>query len=474
MARASSDRPLSLPTGSTVGRDGQEANARLINGYAEPQGEDGKAPFVIYADPGLTRFSVSSYILPSRGLITRDDATLIGVMGNQVVSFDVDGVSSALATVAGSDHLTMALNQNVSPQIGMVGDGGTYYLLSGSTVTTPTTGFGAPDSICYLKGKFVLTEASGRFFHSAIDDGSTFNALSYDYANSDPDGIVRAVAHMGYLYIFGRKSVELWQDAGTTPFAFAPMQQYIAHGLLAKHSIAENDKGLLWIDHRGIVRWGRDASAQRVSTHTIERAIEELSDDDRAAIRGSYSTSQGHEWYTLSCPQWTWVLDLSTQKWHQRRSYGDVRWIGDQAVWFNGHWIVADYRNGLLYTLNADDYTEDGAEFTLELWCKHTHAFPNAFMADQLNLDVISGAGLEGGAIEDTDPQITVDVSDDGGKTFKAERRAPIGRQGDFGRLVSLNQWGRVAQKGRIWRIRGTSRTLRGVVQASIQTRSAF
>ena len=468
---------LQLPVGSTIGRSGQEANQRLINGYVETLGDDGegKSKFVIYADPGLTLFNQDyAYAKTPRGLILLDDNHLLGVLGFQVAKFGTDGTSTFLTNLSGTDHVTMALNMNATPQVAIVTDGGAYYLLIGSSLSVPTTSFGAPNSVCYVKGYYVFTTSAGQIFHSAVDDGTSFNALSFDYANSDPDGLVRGVAHVGYLYAFGKKSLEIWQNVGTTPFAFAPVQQYIEHGLLAKYSVAQNDKGLMWVDHRGIVRWGRDGGAQRVSTHTVERAIEELSDTDRAALRGSYATSQGHEWYTLSSPSWTWVLDLQANRWHQRQSYSNTRWIGGDSIWFNGHWITADYRNGTLYTLNADDFTENGDEFTMELWCKHAHNFPDAFVCDQLNIDVISGAGLEYGDIEDTDPVITVDVSDNGGKTFRFERTASIGKQGDYNKLVSINQWGRISQKGRIWRIRGTSKTLRGVIQAGIDVRPCY
>lgn len=584
------DFPLRIPTELTVGRSGQEAATRVVNGYVEMLGadNDGKSKYVVYPMPGLAAWSTKSYGTASRGMILLDDSHLMALMGSQFVKFETDGSSSVVLNISGSDRVTMARNMNANPQIGMVTDNGTYYLfqnidaiaatgsvaftnnpsngqvltLASTTITFVTSGatgnqvnigatiaatlaylmsflsstedtnlvkleyelisttlyltavtagtagnslgivtdvtgatpsaatledgaaastslttpdvsaFGAPNSICYLRGKFILTTAAGLIFHSAIDDGATFDALAQDKASSDPDGIVRAVASAGFLYVFGVRSLEIWQDAGTTPFSFAPMQQYIALGLLAKYSVAETDKGLIWVDHKGIVRYGRDGGAQRVSTHSVERAIEQLTAAEKATLNGNYSVANGHEFYSLSSDHWTWVYDFGNQRWTERQSYGETRWIGQESVLFTGRWIINDYRNGLLYALDPDTYSEGGNEFVMELWCPHMHNFANSLIVDAFNLDIITGYGnTEGASADDISPVITVDYSDNGGKVFKGERVASIGKSGDYSRKISLNLWGRCDQKGRIWRVRAPSRVLRGVIQGKLQVR---
>jgi hypothetical protein len=465
---------LRIPTESTIGRSGQEANCRLINGYAETLGADtdGKSRFVIYPDPGLAIWSQRTYTAPSRGLVLLNDTHLLALLGQQLVQFATDGSSAVLLNLTGSDRMTMARNLNVTTQVAMVSDGGTYTLLSNGAVTNPTTGFSAPNSVCYLRGFFVFTTPEGLVFHSASDDGTTFNALSFGYAQSEADTKIRAYASAGFLYIFGARSMEIWTDAGTTPFAFAPLQQFIHLGLMAKYSIAENDKGLIWVDHNGIVRFGRDGGAQRVSTHSVERAIEMLSDTDRPNMSGSYFAIDGHEFYALSSTQWTWVYDLSMQRWHERISYGDVRWHGDQTILFNGHYVSSDYRNGTLYQVDSDEMTEGGNEFVLELWLPYMHNFSNSLIIDRVDLDIIAGEGnISGTSADDINPVITIDYSDNGGKIFRGERAISAGSTGKFSAKVRANRWGRSDQKGRIWRVRAPSRILRGLIQAAVVAR---
>jgi hypothetical protein len=68
-------------------RDGQESATRLINGYTEMQGGDGKNPQPVYACPGLTRWDNASYTGACRGLIEVRGRGLYAVLGNQVVRF---------------------------------------------------------------------------------------------------------------------------------------------------------------------------------------------------------------------------------------------------------------------------------------------------------------------------------------------------------------------------------------------------
>jgi hypothetical protein len=358
-------------------------------------------------------------------------------------------------------------------QIALVGDGGTYWLLTGSTITNPSTSFSAPNSVTFLKGKFIFTTTGGLIFHSALNDGTTFNSLAFGLANSSPLPLIRGIADAGYYYVFGQEIMEIWQDVGTSPFSLAPLQQYIPMGLLAKYSLAKGAaNGLIWVDHRGIVRYGRDGGAQRISTHTVERAIETLPDADRPNLVATYFVAQGHEFYALSSPtEWTWVYELSMGRWFEWNAYGLNRWFVNDCLQFNEHWIACDYRNGLLYQVSDQEFDDVGNEFVLDLWCPHVHAFANSIIADRLDIDIASGIGLVAGTSDDMLPQLQISYSDDGGNIFKGQRLASIGAAGQRSQQIRANGWGRINPKGRIWRISASARVLRSVIQASVRGR---
>lgn len=475
--------PLVLPASTTVGRDGQVANARLINAYPEISGQDGKSTFSIYGAPGLTRWDSGSFAGAERGLIELSASELIAFLGNQVVSFDAVGAATLLGNLVGSGRVIVARNRASPPQIGIVTSAGQYYVLESGVITlNGDADLPAPNSVDYLKGRFLFGIPDGRIFASDTDDATSINALAFDEANSSADGLVRVFVNAGFLYVFGTKSLEIWQadpSLAGQPFPFSAVQQDIEYGLGGAHTVAKFEKALIWVDQNNMVRHGRDGSAVRASTHAVERSIEALSTTQKAAMVGSVHSWQGHETYTLKGEGFTWCLDLPLAKtqgfdraWYMRRSYGQEAWRVNSAIQFAGKYIMGDEDDGKLYYLDPAAFTENGADHVMEIWCPHSHRTPERMLVDGLDIDMVSGVGLGSGLDSDTDPQLMVDFSDDGGKTFQCERRATFGRQGDYTQDIRLNKWGRCDKKGRIWRLRASAAVLKAVNGASLRARA--
>jgi hypothetical protein len=475
--------PLVLPASTTIGRDGQVANARLVNGYPEISGEDGKSAFAIYGAPGLTRWDSGSFAGAERGLIELSSSALIAVLGNQIVSFDAAGAGAALANIVGSGRLLLARNRAATPQIGIVTSAGQYYVLAGGTLTlNADADLPAPNSIDYLRGRFLYGIPDGRIFCSAVDDGTSIGALAFDVADSNADNLVRVFVNAGFLYVFGVRSLEIWQadpSLAGQPFPYSAVQQDIEYGLKGAHTVAKFEKALIWVDQNGIVRYGRDGSAERVSTHAVERSIAALTSIQQDEMVGSVHAWQGHETYTLKGAAFTWCLDLPLARrqgferaWYMRQSYGLDRWRCNAAILFAGKYILGDESDGKLYFLDPDAYTENGADHVLEVWCPHSHRFPERLIVDAVEVDVVSGVGLNSTSSWNANPELMIDFSDDGGKTFEGERRASIGRLGEYGQTVRLNRWGRCAKKGRIWRLKASAAVLKGVNGAAVHGRA--
>jgi hypothetical protein len=466
--------PLPLPRESTIGRHGQDANTRIINGYVEIFGQDndGKSTHAIYTAAGLQRFDTGTISDTERGMIALDENNFIVVLGLSAYNVTSAGVVTRLGGILGTGRVTIARNLNGTPQVGVVTENSIYYLIQGGAVSVPSeANLPAPNSICYVRGHFVYGISDGRIFASPLDAGTGINALSFDYANSESDDLVRVYASVGYLYVFGTRSLEIWQATGDVPFPFGPIQQNIALGLGAKYSVAETEKGLLWVDHKGIVRYGRDGGAQRVSTHSVERSIGELSAGDRANITGFTYISQGHQYYVLNASTWTWVYDTDANRWYERKTYGQTHWIAADAIWFGGKYIVASNFNGNLFEIDQNSFLDSDTRIVLEVWCQNTHNFPGGVLIDSLDVDILSGVGVSSGNLAAQDPKIMIDYSDDGGKTFQGERRIAIGKVGQYRQMVRSGRWGRTAQKGRIWRLRAPADVLRGILQASLRVR---
>jgi hypothetical protein len=475
--------PLVLPASTTIGRDGQVANARLINGYPEISGEDGKSAFAIYGAPGLTRWDTGSFSGAERGLIELTASELIAFLGNQIVSFDAAGAGTAIANIVGSGRLHLSRNRASPPQISIVTSAGQYYVLQAGVLTlNADADLPAPNSTAYLKGRTLFGIADGRIFCSAVDDATSINALAFDVADSNSDGLVRVFENAGFLYAFGARSLEIWQadpSLAGQPFPFSAVQQDIEYGLGGAHTVAKFEKALIWVDQNNIVRYGRDGSAERASTHAVERSIEALTAVQKAAMVGSVHAWQGHETYTLKGADFTWCLDLPLAKkqgferaWYMRQSYGRNRWRVNSAIQFAGKYILGDEDDGKLYYLDPAAYTENGADHVLEVWCPHSHRFPERMIADGVEVDIVSGVGLNTADEWNADPKLMMDFSDNGGKTFQGERAAAFGKQGEYSQTVRLNRWGRCTKKGRIWRFRASAAVLKAINSASVWARA--
>ena len=468
--------PLVLPTGTNIGRDGQVASARLINAYAEQNEPDAKAPYAIYAAPGLTRFDSASYTGAARGLIELNSNALIAFLGNQIVQFDQGGVDMLVGTLVGSGPLHLARNRRSTPQIGIITAAGQYHILSGGSINQVSdSDLPTPNSITYLKGVFIYGIVDGRIYCSDVEDGTSIQGDAFGTARSDSSDLRTVKAHAGFLYVFKAEGAEIWQadpSLASEAFFFSPVQQDIDIGCLAPHSVVSLARGLVWVDDDGIVRYGRDGAAQRISNHTIERDIEDLTRSQAMAIEGFTYTFQGHEIYAISSARWTHQYDATSGRWNERKSYGLNRWQATGCEAFNGKYIVGNVSDGRLFMIDPGTHTEGGENLVMEIWCGQSHRFPHRMTGDSVYLDVVAGVGQASGGDHATDPKVMIDYSDDGGAVFEREREKPLGAIGQRKKRVKWDKWGLIEEQGRIWRFRASAPVLRGVIQAYVTGRA--
>lgn len=475
--------PLQLPVGSNIGRDGDVANARLINAYVQATGNDAKAPYVLYAVPGLKRWDDGSFSGGLRGLIEKDDFTLIAVVGNEVVSYSRDGSATKLGSLIGSDRIIMTKNRADPVQVVMI-VGSQAFVLENGTITQVTDGdLPAPNSATYLRGRVLYGISDGRMFASDSEDATSIDALAFENVDSSADGLVRVIEHSGYAYAFGRKSIEIFApdpSLAGEPFPFSAVQQNIAIGCAGKHTIVEGSRGLIWVDDKNFVRFGRDAGATQISNASVERDIEALSVDQREALIGMTYTHQGNEIYVLKSDDWCWEFDFhaasrfgTDRAWRERKSYSSATWQVESVLRFAGKEIAGRATNGNLYEIDSATYDEAGDEIIMEVWCPYSHRFPRGAVVDMLKLDAITGVGLQSGGLDVTDPVVMIDFSDDGGVSFEGEEQASLGRIGEYDTEIETYQWGLMESRGRIWRFRVSASVLRGLIAAHIEARAA-
>jgi hypothetical protein len=463
---------------SNPGRSGQAGAAHLVNAYVEKT-EDGtgKAQTTVYVAPGLTRWDSGAFTGACRGMLPVTNQGLFAVLGNELVQFTTKDNYTDWGGLPGTDPCILAYNLHSPAQVGIV-TGGKYWVADigtgtltdwsapndGGTTPGIFTDFPAPESICFLDRYLVFGIADGKIFHTALDDATTVSPLAFGYASTRSDGLVRVVAHRGALVQLGRRGLEIWEDVGTAPFAFAPIRASIEIGCCAKMSVAQTSEELLWVDDKRIVRQMQGSQPTRISNHGMERALEMLTPAQAAAINGIVYWFQGHQFYSLTSELWTWEYDLSTQIWHERRSKDTTRWIANAAVQTDSGTIVGNEVDGRLYYIDGTSYIDGDNYFVMSAVGQMVHKFPNRVICDSIEVDCIRGRGTVSGNVHTDDPRMMLDWSDDGGETWQGGRTASMGRVGQNQTWVRFNKLGLIEKSGRLFRFSSSAPVLRGIM----------
>lgn len=457
------------------GRSGQVSSYRLINGYAEKQGQGqgqtGKGPLPVYGVPGFVRWDDGDYEGVIRGSHKVRNKGLYAVLGNELVRFIggpshavIGAVSGFSATQAagGLGFVTMASNMKGEPQLGIVTEDGLYYHLeTGADVLTLYAGADLPKprSIDFLDRYFLFAIEDGRFFHTGLDDAGNINALSFAYAESNADGLVGVFAHRGAAIALGEESMEIFENAGTQPFAFTPTRADIEVGCASLPSVTRVKDGLAWVDQDSDVQLMRGSEPEAIGTPDLSRLIYALSDNARARLKGDYYSFGKKRFYALSSDNWTWEFDLAEGVWHERRSRGRPNWLAQCVTKFDGDYIAGSRVDGKLYRIDGNVYSEDGDAAILRAQSQTVHFFPRGGKCHKLTVDMITGEGSIG-----EDDYLMLESSTDGGANWVNHGAESIGRLGERNKRVQWRQLGRFDEKGVIFALSSSAAVLRGIV----------
>ncbi|MFW2056276.1 packaged DNA stabilization protein [Acinetobacter haemolyticus] len=272
------------------------------------------------------------------------------------------GDVSGLGTVKAADNGIVAIIVNGTYSYSLDMKTLEFKRLSGSTIPRST-------HVLFLDGRFVVNKANtGQFYWSDLYSNK-FDALSYATAESSPDKITALVTFNRELWIFGAQTVERYYSSGSQTSPYARLSGgAMAFGCTSPDSIVALATGVIWLSlsefggHQIVMSGG--GVPERISTHAIE---EEIASYNKTSDAIAYAYQQeGHVFYVISFPSasTTFCFDVSTGLWHQR-SYASEQGLHERHrsqhhAFFNGIHIVGDYKNGKLYQLDKQTYTDDG------------------------------------------------------------------------------------------------------------------
>jgi hypothetical protein len=422
---------------------------RSVNLYAEANPQDAPFPFTYYPTPGLTVISTPPTAGESRCIYVASNGARFEVVGNIVYFVSTINGYTQLGTLSTySGPVSMADNGISAVVVDGSPSGYSIALVDNTMALITDPSFYGADVVWFVDTYFVFNRPGTQQFYISLSNDITFDSLDIASKSTYADSLVTLAIMHRELWLFGEKTTEVWYNTGASDFTFGRMPGvFIEHGCAAKHSVAKIDLALFWLgeDLQGdrVVFAGKNYAAERISTHSIEQELRAYVRVDDAV---GYSYLQGgHAFYVLTFPtaNRTWAFDTVTGQWHQRAYLEADGTLGrhrsnSHAFW-NGKNLVGDWETGVVYALDPDAYTDNGA--TIE----HIRSFPhiggadgNRVMFRQFIADMEVGRGLP---VDSDDPEIRLRWSDDRGASWSNTVTASLGRVGEY--LTSI-QWQRL------------------------------
>lgn len=449
----------------------QAGTPRLLNCLVE-QAQTKKSPVLLRRAPGISALgSVSGDSISVRGLNVMG-GVLYGVIGTGLYSIDTtDGSTTQISgTIPGSTRVRMS-NNGSDLVINL--DDGSAYEYDGSTLSiindSTFTGWTGRD-VTFLDGYLVFRRpGTNQIFNTGLN-ATTFNALDITSADGRPDNAVGLITNNRELVIAKETSSELWYNAANStgsPFSRSP-SGLKEIGCAAGDSLVNQDNAVFMLANDKTIR--RLSSIwQSVSQHGVEAAIQRMT-----SITDCYAIPywmEGHLFVAFCFPTAgrTFVLDLTTQQWHERDSLGYGAWRVNCIAEINGKQIVGDRLSGKFGILDPDTHEEWGEAQRVSWTYPSVYAKRNRASHRRFELVVAAGQGLTIG--QGSSPLATLKVSDDGGETFRARPVRSLGVRGNYGARVYW--WNLGMSRDRVYRVDVTDPIPLFTVDTQIETDGA-
>lgn len=451
------------PLSSAPGVEAVESAGRLLNMYCEMVPTREQRP-IWRSSPGLTRRANIETHSHCRGLFPFG-TTLFVVLDERLWKLTASGTTytaTNLGALAGSDQVTIARN-NKSPtaDVMLVCEAGIFTLTTGGAPSSFSDADlpGSPVCVEGHNGYFLFGYGNGRVYATDLND-TAVTANAFTTAQQRPDGLRALRSFAGEVFAFGDASIEVYTDAGTTPF---PMRYVtmIPRGIIGTFAVAGTEVGsvniLTFVGEDGIVYRLNGYRPDRISTHSLERAIAALDADERLNLQAFVTMTAGHAFWHLSSSTWTWVYDFTTGLWHERSTgIGVNRWRGSCSAWFNNEWLVGDFETGQVFAVSEAAQRDHDEQIRWIIESENAAAFPGRVVIWRSDFWFTAGVGIASGDDPiQTDPRVAISWSNDGGRSWGSPLLRGIGAQGEGKKQVSVLRTGMASSYGRRWRIAG-------------------
>lgn len=468
--------------GTYVSRSKDLADNRCVNLFPElVETKEGKAVGAFYGCPGYYLLSTIGSG-PIRGAYRASTGVLYVVSGNGLYSVSATWQATLVGTFASSTG-PVKMVDNGNQLLIVDGTGGYCLVFKTGAFTQPLPGTPGviPATLAYQDG-FALVNFSGtnQFYQSNLNDFTTWQALNFSSADSNPGAIIGMYDLHREVWLFKTDRTEVWVNAGLPGFAFQRLQGVqIPEGCVAPYSIDRIGDSIMWLGQdeqgQGIVYMSNGYAAVPVSTHAISFAIQALPTISDA-IGFTYQQDK-HFFYVLTFPSGnlTFVFDMSSKLWHERATFNAngtfSRHVANCHAFAYGVHAIGDFSNGNLYAWDMNTYTDNG---NVHKWLRSWRALPPSqesfvqYRFESLEISCQTGVNVPDGL----NPQMMLRWSDDGGYNWSNELWADSNQTGNTSPRVifkPLGQTKRGTGYDRIFELSGTDPVPVALIDANLE-----
>lgn len=385
--------------------------------------------------------------------------TLYAAFDDELWTVDSSGVMRFFDSLAGTEQIHIARNQNTDPSIVIVANGTAYEFLASATSISSyaDADVGSPVAMCYHEGYFFFGYGNGNIIATGLNS-TAINTLDAANAASNPDGIVDMWSYNGQLYVAGEKTIEVWgYPVNNAGFPLTRVGYHVTPGLIATHAVSgfepEWGNPPIYVGSDNTIRMIAGLTAEKISPPDLDRLIDAVS--DKNDLKALVYRAAGHTFWQVSSLDWTWVFNANNGKWHERKSYllDRSRFTGGSVYAFN-KWLTGDTENAILLEITSSEQQEDGRHLIATIESGTVKDFPNRVRCPRADFDFVTGVGEATGSDPDqTDPSVLVQWSDDGGYYFTDPYTRKLGRQGETQQRVTVLNTGMTGPMGRRWKL---------------------
>jgi hypothetical protein len=447
-----------IPTGSYQSGDVRASVRRLVNCFAEngtltgpgfgniPNAkQDNPVPVVLRRAPGISSFANDSSANAVRGMWMMASVEYV-VIGQTLYSVSSLGVMNVIGTgIVGTGLVRMTDNtQCLVILIPGTTVAYTYTVANGfAQLTDPGfTSIGAID-MGFIDSFIVFLALNGREFFN--DDGqitSGTGPITFTNGNVFPrefgtDKFVGMSIENRMIVIFGERTSEMYVNTGASstigsPFSNAP-DGYLQIGMLpgSAYTAVNQDNTVFWVANDRTIRRLNGQTPVRISNHGIECILESI--DPTGSYALAYSIG-GHLFaaFTFPAASRTLVYDCTTGDWHEMSSQATGYWRPLCVHNAFGKYLVGDSQAGQIGILDSTVRTEWGNPRTTSWIHQFIYSKHNRISFRRLELVFGGGFAPLSGSQDQTNPFVSLSVSDDGGERFRAFPMRSLGTSGKY------------------------------------------